>query len=119
MKKLNYAALLCVLSSTLTAQNLKVLNADSLAAVSLSPGSIISIFGTHLATGVAFADDVQHPPTKLGGVSVTIGGTAAALFYVSPTQINAVVDPATATGSKPLVVTSASGTQNATVTIDT
>jgi uncharacterized protein (TIGR03437 family) len=50
---------------------------------------------------------------------VTIGGTTAALFYVSPTQINAVVDPATPTGSKPVVITSSAGTQNGTVTIDT
>jgi uncharacterized protein (TIGR03437 family) len=48
---------------------------------------------------------------------VTIGGTAAALFYVSPTQINAVVDPKTATGSETLTVVSAAGTQTGTVTV--
>jgi uncharacterized protein (TIGR03437 family) len=119
MKKIQLAILLCVFSGTLAAQNLRIVNAASLAAVSVAPGSIITIFGTNLTSGVAFANDVQHPPTSLGGVTVTIGGTAAALFYASPTQINAVVDPATPAGSKPVVITSSTGTQNGTVTIDT
>src|SRR5437763_7331827 len=109
MKILPVAALLCVISSTIPAQNLRIVNAASLSAVSVSPGSIITIFGTRLATGVAAATDVQHPPTSLGGVSVTIGGSAAALFYVSPTQINAVVNPATPLGSEFVSVNSGNG----------
>jgi uncharacterized protein (TIGR03437 family) len=117
MKKLPLAALLCVISSTLPAQNLRVVNAASLSAVSVAPGSIITIFGTKLATGVAFAPDVQHPPDTLGGVTVSIGGSPASLFFVSPTQINAVVNSATPTGSEAVVVISSSGTQNGTVTV--
>jgi uncharacterized protein (TIGR03437 family) len=117
MKNLPLAAWLCVISSTLSAQSLRVVNAASLAAVPVAPGSIVTIFGTKLANGVAFAGDVQKPPATLGGVSVTIGGAAASLFYVSPTQINAVVNPTTPAGSDAVVVTSGAGTQNGTAAV--
>ena len=91
MKTLLTAALFFVLNTTATAQNLRIVNAASLSAVSVSPGSIVTIFGTQLTTGVAYATDVKTPPTTLGGVSVTIGASSAALFYVSPTQINYLV----------------------------
>jgi uncharacterized protein (TIGR03437 family) len=119
MKILQYAATLCVISSTLAAQNLRVVNAASLSSVSVAPGSIITIFGTKLTNGVAVATNVQSPPTSLGGATVTIGGTSAALFYVSPTQINAVVDPKTPTGSDTVSVVSSAGTQTGTVTVST
>jgi uncharacterized protein (TIGR03437 family) len=99
------------------AQNLRIVNAASLAGGSVQPGSIITIFGTRLTTGVAFATDVQKPPVNLGGVTVSIGGSAAALFYVSPIQINAVVDPKTPLGSDNVVVTSQTGVQTGTVTV--
>ena len=105
-------------ASLAPAQNLRIVNAASLSATSIAPGSIITLFGTKLTTDVTFAKDVKNPPVSLGGVSVSIGGTAAALFYVSPTQINAVVDPKTPTGVQTLVVTSGAGTQNGSVTID-
>jgi uncharacterized protein (TIGR03437 family) len=101
------------------AQNLRIVNAASLTNAAVEPGSIITIFGTKLTTGVAASTDVQKPPVTLGGVTVSIGGTAAALFYVSPTQINAVVDPKTPLGTDNVVVTSQSGTQNGTLTVST
>jgi uncharacterized protein (TIGR03437 family) len=87
-------------------------------AASFAPGSIITIFGTNLTTGVGFATDVQNPPARLQDVSVSIGGVAAALFYVSPTQINAVVDSKTPLGNEAVVITSPAGTQSTTVKID-
>ena len=54
----------------------------------VSPGSIVSIFGTNLADAVHSAAWTPLP-TNLGGTSVTIGGVSAPLFYVSPGQINA------------------------------
>jgi uncharacterized protein (TIGR03437 family) len=100
------------------AQNLRIVNAASLSATSVAPGSIITVFGTNLTSGVAYAADAQNPPVNLGGVTVSIGGAAAALFYVSPTQINAVVDPKTPSGTETLAVTSSFGTQTGSVTID-
>jgi uncharacterized protein (TIGR03437 family) len=116
MKKLVFA--LTFAGATLApAQNLRIVNAASLAATSVSPGTIITIFGTKLTTGVAYATDVQKPPVNLGGVTVSIGGTAAALFYVSPTQINAVVDPTTPLGNDNVIVTSQTGTQTGSLTV--
>src|SRR5258708_8634748 len=97
MKTLRVVVLLCVISLTLSAQNLRVVNAASLSSGSVAPGSIITIFGTKLTSGVASATDATKPPSTLGGVTVSIGGSAAALFYVSPTQINAVAHPPTPT----------------------
>jgi uncharacterized protein (TIGR03437 family) len=116
MKKL-ILSLTLVFAGWAPAQNLRIVNAASLSATSVAPGSIITIFGTKLTTGVSFATDVQKPPVKLGSVTVSIGGTAAALFYVSPTQINAVVDPKTAPGVDNVVITSDSGTQTGSITV--
>jgi uncharacterized protein (TIGR03437 family) len=79
MKQLLIAVTLACASLS-QAQNLRVVNAASLAATSVAPGAIISVFGTKLTTGVAFAADVQRPPVILDGVGVSIGGVAAALF---------------------------------------
>ena len=53
----------------------------------LVQGSLASLFGTALAPSAAFAPSVPLPQT-LVGVSVTIGGVAAPLLFVSATQIN-------------------------------
>jgi uncharacterized protein (TIGR03437 family) len=117
MRRLLLISILFAISGAVLAQSLRVVNAASLSSVSLAPDSIFTVFGANLAAGVAAAASAQTPPTQLGGVSVTIGGSAAALFYVSPTQINAVVNPATPTGAQTLVAKSTSGTQSTTVTI--
>jgi len=53
----------------------------------LTPGSIASVFGANLAPSTAAAD--RFPlPTTLGGVSVSINGAGAPLFFVSSRQIN-------------------------------
>jgi len=69
-----------------------VVNAASLQAF-LSPGAIISIFGTNLGTPPVSAqfDFAALYPTRLGNTTVTFGGIAAPLLYVSTGQINAVV----------------------------
>ncbi len=56
----------------------------------LAPGAIVQIYGTNLASSTVQAEAAPIPVT-LGGTSVTIGGIAAPLFYVSPGQINAQV----------------------------
>src|SRR5260370_7490284 len=101
-----------------SAQVTSVVNAASLVSNStLAPGSIITIFGTHLATGVAVASSAKNPPQSLGGVSLSVGGAAASLFYVSPSQINAVMSPATPLAAQTLVVNSTTVTFSASVTI--
>jgi uncharacterized protein (TIGR03437 family) len=91
MKKLPVTPLFFLLASTSLGQNLRVVNAASLSSVSVSPGEIVTILGTQLTSGVAYAANVQAPPTTLGAVTVTIGSAAA--FYVSPTQIAVEIQP--------------------------
>jgi uncharacterized protein (TIGR03437 family) len=55
----------------------------------ISPGELISLNGTNLATVTVKAPVGQTPalPTTLGGVQVTIDGLSAPVYYVSPTQV--------------------------------
>jgi len=48
----------------------------------VSPGSLVDIYGTGLATAAATTPGLPLPAT-LGGVQVTVNGTAAPLYYVS------------------------------------
>jgi trimeric autotransporter adhesin len=59
----------------------------------ISPGQIVSIFGTHLSTPPITAqfDSAGLYPASLGNTRVTFNGVAAPLLYVSTTQINAQV----------------------------
>jgi uncharacterized protein (TIGR03437 family) len=72
-------------------------------------GSWFSIIGWNLATttrlwaGADFTDG-NKLPTKLDGVEVKINGQSAAVYYVSPTQINAQVPGLTGTGTATLQV---------------
>ncbi len=74
----------------------------------LAPGTIVQIYGTNLASQTASASAVPLPAT-LGGASVTIGGIAAPLYFVSPGQINAQVPFGLATGRQYQVVVNSGG----------
>jgi adhesin/invasin len=56
----------------------------------LAPGSIIAIFGSHLADG-AIAAQALPLPSQLGATQVIIGGESMPLFFVSDAQINAML----------------------------
>jgi uncharacterized protein (TIGR03437 family) len=53
----------------------------------IAPGALVSIFGSNLAGAMALSDSVPLS-TKVGGVSVTIGGVASPIQFVSPNQVN-------------------------------
>lgn len=98
----------------------KVVNAASFVQnTSLSPGSIITVFGSNLTRATAYSTTPANPPKSLGGVTVTIGGIASNLFYVSPTQVSTQIDPGVVPGSQTLVLTSPTGSFTATLTIQT
>jgi uncharacterized protein (TIGR03437 family) len=65
-------------------------NAAPLVAASgnVARGGLISIYGSNLTTGVTLISGAPTAPQTLGGSSVTIGGIAAPILYVSPSQIN-------------------------------
>jgi uncharacterized protein (TIGR03437 family) len=63
----------------------------------ISPGDFITLYnGVNLASGNVFAPPGAFP-TTLGGVTVLIDGIAAPLYYVTPTQISALVPYAVGT----------------------
>ena len=81
----------------------------------IEAGEWVSIYGLNLAG--ASATWTGNFPISLGGVSVTIDGQQAYLWYVSPTQINLQVPNITATGPVMVVVTGPNGTVSSTVTL--
>jgi uncharacterized protein (TIGR03437 family) len=76
----------------------------------ITPGSLISVFGSNLASSLAQADSIPLS-TSLGDVqSVTFNNVAAPLVYVSPTQINAQLPwEVVASGTATVVVNRTSG----------
>lgn len=53
----------------------------------VAPGEVVTLIGAELASATQSAASAPLP-ASLSDVSVTIGGIAAPLYYVSPTQIN-------------------------------
>ena len=89
-----------------------VVNAASGTAQGVAPGSMVSIFGTNLASAATVSSAVPLATTMGDMVSVTFNNIAAPLFYVSPLQINAQVPwnvLAAGTGTASLVVTRSTG----------
>jgi uncharacterized protein (TIGR03437 family) len=74
----------------------------------VAAGSIVSIFGSNLASSTVAATNLPLP-TTLGGTSVRIGGIAAPLFFVSAGQINAQVPWAVAVGTNTVTVAAPGG----------
>lgn len=66
-----------------------------------APGMVLSVFGTALAPSVAQAGSLPLPQS-LVGVSATVNGIAAPLYYVSPGQLN--IQVPYETGSGPAVL---------------
>ncbi len=74
----------------------------------LAPGSIVTAFGTNLATQTAQASGTL--PFSLGGAAVSVTDSAGAvrlaqLYYVSPAQVNYVIPSATVPGSASVSIT--------------
>jgi uncharacterized protein (TIGR03437 family) len=95
-----------------------IVNAASGAPItaSLAPGETISLYGSNLAK-VTMNGPAGPAPNNLGGTQVTINGIAAPLYYVSSTQINAVVPWETSTAQLATIQVSNNGTLSNTVTM--
>jgi uncharacterized protein (TIGR03437 family) len=85
------------------------------AATSIQSGSWISIYGSNFATGTTVWNG--DFPTHLGGVTVSIDGQPAYIWFVGATQMNVQVPDDTKTGSVNVSVTNAGGIATATVTL--
>ena len=84
----------------------------------VSPGALATVFGTGLSNATYTANAPY--PTSLGGaglggegVSVSVNGQAAPVFFVSPTQINFQVPWGTAVGTANVTVSVAGGASKA------
>ena len=65
-----------------------IVNAADFQSGPAAPGSIVSVFGSNLASRAANSPDVPLP-TVLEGTSVRVNGVPSPIYYVSPTQVNA------------------------------
>jgi uncharacterized protein (TIGR03437 family) len=84
---------------------------------SIAPGSWIEIYGTNLTTsaplgwsGSQFINGVA--PTQVGDVTVSIGGQAAFIDYISSGQVNALVPSTAPLGSVEVTLTNSQGTSD-------
>jgi uncharacterized protein (TIGR03437 family) len=68
-----------------------------------APGMILSVFGTNLAPSTAAASTLPLP-LSLSGISATVNGITAPLYYVSPGQLNVQVPYETGLGLAVLAV---------------
>jgi uncharacterized protein (TIGR03437 family) len=90
--------------------------AASVFPLSLAPRMLIAIYGSDLAkqadqsTGATF-------PTQLADVQVLVGGSPIPLYYVSATQIDAVL-PNSASGLTPLTVETSTGQNTVNVYVE-
>jgi len=62
---------------------------NPLVGAALGQGTILQIYGSNLSAGAPAVATAVPLPTMLGGTTVTIGGIAAPLYYVSAGQIDA------------------------------
>lgn len=80
----------------------------------IAPGSWIEIYGENLAPVTRAWRDADFQgsmaPTTLEGVSVSIGGVAAYVSYVSPGQVNAIVPEGVKAGTAMVTVQNKDGT---------
>lgn len=98
-----------------------IVNGASFQSGAVSPGEVITIFGTNIGPSVPAGltlSSANTVETSLNGTSVTFNGVAAPLIFVSLNQINAIV-PYEVAGlqSVPVVVTT-SGTASTAFTVN-
>lgn len=104
-------------SPVINPQNGIVNTASYQADQGVSPGGLVTIFGSDLASSLAQSDTIPLS-AAIGNVSVTINDIKAPLVMVSPNQINAQVPwellkDAGSTGTANVVVTQGSGVSEA------
>jgi uncharacterized protein (TIGR03437 family) len=89
----------------------------------IESGSWVSIYGANLSatTRTWLASDFvgNNLPTTLDNVRVTIDGKNAAIYYISPVQLNVQAPTDTAVGTVQVQVTNSYGTGTATATLQT
>jgi uncharacterized protein (TIGR03437 family) len=88
----------------------------------ISQNAWIEVHGTNLSQGAPLTWSNSNfdngLPTTLGGVTATVDGKPAAIYYVSPSQVNILAPLDTATGSVPVQLSTPNGTTAVTATTE-
>jgi uncharacterized protein (TIGR03437 family) len=87
------------------------------ASSTVSPGSIVDIYGLGFALAEMSAHGGLSLPVTLGGVQVLVNGKAAPLIYVSPLQIIFQMPYETALGTASVIVSNGTNSPPASVTV--
>jgi uncharacterized protein (TIGR03437 family) len=98
-----------------------ITSAADFLATSVSPGELVTIFGTNIGPATPAGLKLTSPgtvATTLSNTGVTFNGVAAPLFYVSANQINAVVPYEVAMLSTASVVVMNNSTTSATFQVN-
>lgn len=104
MKKLFMFVALVVFMTTYSFAQVTLVNSGSYTPNNqVASNSVGSLFGNGLSVNTVSAPSLPLP-TTLDGVTVTVAGTSAGLFFVSPYQINLHIPPNLGLGSQPVVV---------------
>jgi uncharacterized protein (TIGR03437 family) len=104
-----------VLSTVLGAQQVTVVNGASFRPE--TTGGAWATAGGNFANVTNLTATTLPIPKTLNGVTVTVDGIEAPVYFVSAAQINFLIPYAVRPGLKPVVVRTAAGTQNGTVRI--
>jgi uncharacterized protein (TIGR03437 family) len=99
---------------------LGIVNAASFATGAVSPGEVVTIFGTNIGPANPASMTVTNGfvDKTLGGVSVTVGGKPAPMLYVSQNQISIQIPYEAGIGAnKQVVLTNGTNNANTTVTV--
>jgi len=116
-----FSSSIAILSPTGTGPTITSVSNSASGQVGVAPGTFVSIYGSNFAP-VGFFDDWGNSinggklPTVLDGVTVSIGGQAAYVEAVTPSQINVLV-PTVGTGTVAVTVTTAAGASASFTTI--
>jgi uncharacterized protein (TIGR03437 family) len=90
-----------------------VVNAGSSApfTAGIAPGELLTLYGSNLSSGTQVASSVPFP-TNLNNVQVKINGISAPIYYVTPTQLSAIVPYAVQSGVAQIQVINNGATSN-------
>ncbi len=105
---------LLICAGALNAQITSILNGASFQP-EIAAGSWATAFGTF--AGVTQATGTTPVATSLGGVTMTVGGVAAPIYFVSASQINFIVPAAVTAGLQPLQIKAGSNTYDSTLRV--
>ena len=97
-----------VVVNVVSTTSLAAVNAGDFRGGMLAPDSIAVVFGANLAPRAEIAQSFPLN-TELSGVTLTVNGIAAPLFYISPTQINFLVPAGVGPGLATIIVKHAVG----------